>query len=331
MRFLDMKTDYAFKKVFGSENSKDILLSFLNSTLELGKEIIDLKIEDPYNVPKLQGMKDTSVDVKAILDDKTKVIIEMQILNHDGLESRILYNTAKNYANQLESGDKYSLLNPVIAQTILNFEMFEFKKYKSSFKLFEKDTFTKYKDDIELIFIELPKFQKELEECKSIEDKWIYFIKNADNLTIIPKEFQQVPFKTAFDIATQITWSQDELEVYDYVMMKEMEEVSALNTATKKGFDKGMKKWLKEGEEIGIKKGIEEGIKQGIEAGLKQGIQQGLLKAIELGLKLKFGIEGLKLYPEIKKIKDVDVLEAISEAIESAQSIEDIRKIYKES
>ncbi|MFK5975907.1 MAG: PD-(D/E)XK nuclease family transposase [Sulfurovum sp.] len=65
MRFLDMKTDYAFKKVFGSENSKDILLSFLNSTLELGKEIVDLTIEDPYDVPKLQGMKDTSVDVKA--------------------------------------------------------------------------------------------------------------------------------------------------------------------------------------------------------------------------------------------------------------------------
>ena len=60
----------------------------------MGKDIIDLTIEDPYNVPKLQGMKDTSVDVKATLDDKTKVIIEMQILNHDGLESRILYNTA---------------------------------------------------------------------------------------------------------------------------------------------------------------------------------------------------------------------------------------------
>ena len=72
MRFLDMKTDYAFKKVFGSENSKDILLSFLNSTLELDKEIIDLKIEDPYNVPKLQGMKDTSVDVKLPLMIKQK-------------------------------------------------------------------------------------------------------------------------------------------------------------------------------------------------------------------------------------------------------------------
>jgi len=139
-------------------------------------------------------MKDTSVDVKATLDDKTKVIIEMQILNHDGLESRILYNTAKNYSNQLDRNNKYTLLNPVIALTIVNFKMFDFredkqakeqdKKYKSSFKLFEKDTFTKYKDDIELIFIELPKFKKSLDECQSIEDKWIYFIKNARSLNV---------------------------------------------------------------------------------------------------------------------------------------------------
>ena len=71
------------------------------------------------------------------------------------------------------------------------------------------------------------------------------------------------------------------------------------------------------------------GMKKGIEIGIQQGIQQGLLKAIELGLKLKFGVEGLRIYPEIKKIKDVDVLEAISEAIESAGSVEEIRRIYK--
>jgi len=138
MKFIDIKTDYAFKKVFGSKNSKNILLSFLNSILDI--KIVDLTIEDPYNVPKLQGMKDTAVDVKAILDDKTKVIIEMQILNHDGFESRILYNTAKNYANQLDTGDMYSLLNPVIALTIVNFTMFDFDKYKSSLDLqFKQD------------------------------------------------------------------------------------------------------------------------------------------------------------------------------------------------
>jgi len=125
MRFLNIKTDYAFKKVFGSNNSINILKSFLNSTLELPSPIIDLKILDPYNVPKLKGMKETAVDVKALLEDKTKVIIEMQILNHDSFESRILYNTAKNYADQLDKGAKYNLLNPVIALTIVNFKMFK--------------------------------------------------------------------------------------------------------------------------------------------------------------------------------------------------------------
>ena len=212
MKFLDIKTDYAFKKVFGSENSKDILLSFLNSILELN--IVDLTIEDPYNVPKLQGMKDTAVDVKATLDDKTKVIIEMQILNHDGFESRILYNTAKNYSNQLDAGDKYNLLNPVIALTIVNFEMFEFEKYKSSFKLLEKDNFTKYKDDIELVFIELPKFNKDLDQCENIEGRWLYFIKNARKLDLIPKDIDK-NLQKAFSIASTANMSKDEIELQE--------------------------------------------------------------------------------------------------------------------
>ena len=163
MKFLDIKTDYAFKKVFGSEDSVDILISFLNSIIEFKdkKKIIDLNILDPYNVPKLKGMKDTFVEVKAKLDDNTKVIIEMQVLNHDGFEKRILFNAAKNYSMQLIKGENYESLNPVIALTITNFEMFEDdekkdKSYKSSFKLREEETLKLYKDDIELVFVELP-------------------------------------------------------------------------------------------------------------------------------------------------------------------------------
>jgi len=261
MRFLDMKTDYAFKKVFGSENSKDILLSFLNSTLELGKEIVDLTIEDPYNVPKLQGMKDTSVDVKATLDDKTKVIIEMQILNHDGLESRILYNTAKNYSNQLDKNNRYTLLNPVIALTIVNFKMFDFKKYKSSFKLFEKETFTKYKDDIELIFIELPKFKKSLEDCQTIEDKWIYFIKNARGLDVIPKNANST-IKEAYSIANRANLSKEELELQEkreeFLFIQKSSIEKAKREAKEEGREEGEKIGEERGEKIGeVKKAIE--------------------------------------------------------------------------
>jgi predicted transposase/invertase (TIGR01784 family) len=161
MRFLDVKTDYAFKKVFGSENSKEILISFLNSVLHFNddQKIISLSIVDPYNIPMLKGMKDTYVDVKAVLDNGCHVIIEMQVLNTEGLEKRILYNAAKKYSAQLKKGEEYQLLNPVIALTITDFELFkDNKELITHFKLIEKQQLIEYSDDIELIFIELPKF-----------------------------------------------------------------------------------------------------------------------------------------------------------------------------
>ena len=259
MKFLDIKTDYAFKKVFGSENSKDILLSFLNSILEIN--IVDLTIEDPYNVPKLQGMKDTAVDVKATLDDDTKVIIEMQILNHDGFESRILYNTAKNYANQLDAGDKYHLLNPVIALTIVNFKMFEFEKYKSSFKLLEKDNFTEYKDDIELVFIELPKFNKDLDECENIEERWLYFIKNARKLDLIPKDIDK-ELEKAFTIASTANMTKDEIN-----LQEKREEFLFIQKNS-------IEKAKRDGENQGREEGIRLGLEQGLEKGLEQGKEE---------------------------------------------------------
>ncbi|OQX26495.1 MAG: hypothetical protein BWK80_10160 [Desulfobacteraceae bacterium IS3] len=72
MRFSDVRTDYAFKKVFGSEESKEILISFLNAVIDFADdaEITDLTIVDPYQIPLIKGMKDTYVDVKAVLSDK---------------------------------------------------------------------------------------------------------------------------------------------------------------------------------------------------------------------------------------------------------------------
>jgi hypothetical protein len=135
MNFLDIKTDFAFKKVFGSEGSKDILINFLNAviTFENNQKIKSLTIVDPYNIPMLKGMKDTYVDVKAELDNNSHVIIEMQVLNHEGFEKRILYNAAKKYSAQLKKGDRYHLLNPVIALTITDFGLFPEQKKESGY------------------------------------------------------------------------------------------------------------------------------------------------------------------------------------------------------
>jgi len=259
MRFLDIKTDYAFKKVFGSENSKDILLDFLNAVLDLKEPISDLSIEDPYNVPKLRGMKDTTVDVKATLQDRSQVIIEMQVLNHDSFESRILYNTAKNYSNQLEKGDNYGLLNPVIALTIVNFEMFDFEKYKSSFKLFEKENFTEYKDDIELVFIELPKFNKSLDECEGVEEKWIYFIKNARSLNVVPNNINKA-LQKAFDIANTASLTKEELELQekreDFLFIQRSSIEKAKREGREEGKEEGREEGKKEGRLLGLREGV---------------------------------------------------------------------------
>ena len=261
MNFLDIKTDFAFKKVFGSEGSKDLLISFLNSVIEFDQQqtITDLTIVDPYSIPLLKGMKDTFVDVKAELSDNTKVIIEMQVLNHEGFEKRVLYNAAKNYSLQLKKGDPYHLLNPVIALTITDFILFKnTDELINNFKLLEKNQFIQYSDDIELIFIELPKFHKTEAELSSIQDKWLYFIKNAGNLDYIPKNLNQ-ELEKAFNIANEANLSEEELELQhkkkDFIYIQK----SSIEFATKTGMEQGLEKGLQQGLEQGLQQGLEQG------------------------------------------------------------------------
>ena len=227
MPFLDVKTDFAFKKVFGSEESKDILLSFLNALLDFGQEtIVDLTLVDPYQIPLIVGMKDTYVDVKAQLSNGTQVIIEMQVLNVPAFEKRVLYNAAKAYSTQLNRGDEYRLLNPVIALTITDFIMFaEWDSIISYFKLLEKQRFISYSDDIELIFVELPKFHKTAAELTSIADKWIYFLKQVGQLETIPQILaNDQAIQHAFQVANLASLSAQELEIQwkkiDFIMIQ---------------------------------------------------------------------------------------------------------------
>lgn len=200
-------------------------------------------------------MKDTYVDVKAELDNNSHVIIEMQVLNHEGFEKRILYNAAKKYSAQLKKGDDYHLLNPVIALTITDFDLFpEQPELISQYKLLEKKRLTEYSDDIELIFIELPKFIKSESELQTIQDKWLYFIKNAGSLEYVPKNLSK-EIEKAYQIANEANFSEEELELQhrkrDWVYIQK----SSIELASKTGREEG----LQEGLEKGIEKGLEQG------------------------------------------------------------------------
>ncbi len=249
MQFLDVRTDYAFKKVFGSDTSVEILKSFLNALIyhDRPHKIKDLTIVDPYNIPMIKGVKDTFVDVKAILDDNTKVIIEMQVLNHQGFEKRVLYNAAKNYSIQLNKREEYHLLNPVIALNIVDFDMFtDSNSVITNFKLIEKEQLLHYNDDIELIFVELPKFDKPLEELENIKDQWVYFVKNAGSLEYIPHNLDHI-IQQALENANEANLNREELEAQH----KRKEFISIQRLA------------LMKADTDGFSRGIEQGIEQG--------------------------------------------------------------------
>ncbi len=250
--FINPKTDFAFKKIFGSEQSKDILISFLNAIVyNEADEIQDLTILDPYQAPRIKGIKDSYLDVKATLANGQTVIIEMQVLNVLGFEKRVLYNAAKAFSIQLSVGEDYTLLNPVIALTITDFEMFPEAPDRiiSRYRLKEKTDLTDYSDDIELVFVELPKFKIILEHVESLIDKWLYFLNCASQLETVPKSLKAVPaIEHAFNVAQQSGLNPKELEILEKREMVLHDNRNAILKAQQDGLKKGLEQGLAEGE-----------------------------------------------------------------------------------
>ncbi|NET86418.1 MAG: Rpn family recombination-promoting nuclease/putative transposase [Moorea sp. SIO1F2] len=248
MRFISPKTDFAFKKIFGSDQSKDILISFLNAMIYSGNYVIqDLEIIDPYSAGDVVDLKDTYLDVKAVLEDGTTVIIEMQLWNVEAFKKRVVYNLCKTYGNQLQLGQGYFDINPVIALTITDFKLFPSSdKVISCFYFQEEEDHLPYQEnELKLVFVELPKFTKQLEDLESVIDKWIYFIKEAPNLEIIPDNFREIPqLEKALTIANQAGLSVSEVEKLRKQEMVLEDARGALSFAKRQGREEGERNLL---------------------------------------------------------------------------------------
>ncbi|MEP6489866.1 Rpn family recombination-promoting nuclease/putative transposase [Microcoleus vaginatus GB2-A3] len=215
MRFINPKIDFAFKKIFGSSDSKDILINFLNAILYEAQPVIeDLEIiESPPETPTL-GVQDTHLDVKATINGDRIALVEIQLINVPSFGNRVLYNAAKSYSQQLTGKERYERLKTVISLKITDFEMFENQpEFMSRFVFQEKEQQFECPDtEIELVFIELPKFSKELAELETSAEQWIYFLENTSNLDTVPETLSAVPeIQKAFRIASEENFTQQEL------------------------------------------------------------------------------------------------------------------------
>jgi len=260
MKFADPTNDMAFKKIFGDENKTEVLISFLNSILDFknNKLIKFVTIANPYQIPQIKDLKNTIVDVKAINQDNEEFIVEMQVEKDKNFAKRSLYYTSKSYINQIEKGEEYYKLKKVYFIGILDFAIFDTEDYLSRHLIVDEKTLKQELKDFEFSFIELKKFKLNLNECDTIAKKWIYFIQNADNFEVIPKEYEDIKeFKEAFSIATQYNWSEKELEIYDYVSMQNGKRISELLTAKEEGIEQGEKNAKIEIAKVSLKNGLD--------------------------------------------------------------------------
>ena len=245
MKFVDIKNDIAFRKIFGNENRKETLISFLNAVLDFQGEqrIVEVSILNPYQLPKLKGGKVTIIDVKATDQENRTYIIEMQVGNIDGFEKRVLFYSSKSYSDQIKRADFYRKLRPVIFIGILDFEHTNNPKCISRHQIRDVETGEQTIKDMEFTFIELPKFKLKLEELTTLMEKWIYFIKNAESLEVIPDNLDDEGLQSAYEEANIQTWTQEELDAYEYAFMREEDERARFDKsnqiAERKGREEG--------------------------------------------------------------------------------------------
>ena len=251
MKFIDPRIDFAFKKIFGNENAKDVLISFLESLLQLegDRRIAELTILDPFLAPKIRDLKYSILDVQCRDHRGVSYIVEMQVQKVAAFLKRIQYNSAKAYSNQIARSEDYPRLNQVIAITITDFVLYDdFDHCVSRHESRETITGKSYLREILHFFIELPKFSRSLEEADGILDLWIYFIKYAGSLQEVPEKMSASPFRHAFEMAMVANMTEEELEMYEKAGMAIADARGMVEQGRMEGEQKGRQEGRQEGE-----------------------------------------------------------------------------------
>jgi predicted transposase/invertase (TIGR01784 family) len=255
MKFADITNDIAFRKIFGNQNKKKTLVSFLNAVLNFPKDeqIVDVEITNPYQLGRLSGGNVTIVDVQAE-DEKGKVfIVELEIADEYFFHKEILPYILQDYASRIEKVAEFTRRETAYFIGILEFEIGKNPAYFSRHKVLDVETNEHVIQDVEFHLIELPKFDKTIDQLESSIDQWTYFIKNAKNLKLIPDSVSDEGLKEAYIEADRHQWSKLELEDYERVLIKQGEEMGTMTKAIRQAEERGEKR----GEEIGEKKNQE--------------------------------------------------------------------------
>jgi len=262
MSDLNPRVDIVFKKLFGVEENKDLLISLINSIVSKEDEVEDVDLLNPYNPRSFKADKLSILDIKAKRKkDGVRYSIEIQVNDEADYDKRALYYWGKLYTEQLEKGYDYEKLNKSIAIHILHFtSVVNNSNYHNVFRVRDDKEKKVYFEDLELHTIELNKFGNEkdkdlnviLRKIKSTLDIWVGFLAKYELLDInnLPKELDKKEIRKAMEIVDVMNLTKIEREAYEGRLKWLRAEASAL----KKKYEEGIEKGREEGREEGIEK-----------------------------------------------------------------------------
>jgi predicted transposase/invertase (TIGR01784 family) len=262
--FADPKTDFVFKRIFGSESRKPLLTALLNNLLELeGSEAI-ATVEHLPNEQHLESasLKLSIVDVKCTDVSGRKFVVEMQVLKIEGFEKRVVYNASKAYVMQLRNAEDYPKLCDVVGVTICNFTLWDELNADGSYlvpmlsrwRMQEQHSGAKGRSQLQHVFLELPKYAGG-DAPDSLVDRWAYFFGEAKNLDVVPPALAQGPVREALEVARSVNFSVDEWQAYERAKMAEQDARGALSVAHREGKAEGIAEGEARGEARGAAKG----------------------------------------------------------------------------
>ncbi|NLD96387.1 MAG: PD-(D/E)XK nuclease family transposase [Synergistaceae bacterium] len=270
---MNPRVDFVFKKLFGTEESKDILIDLINSIVSEKDTVVDIELRNPYNEKQFLEDKRSVLDIKARSEEGKWYDIEMQVLPEDWFAKRSLYYWSRLYSEQLQEGKHYRDLTKTICINILNFsQLYDEPLYHNVYKVRNVVSNSELLDEFELHFIELRKYDESLaDSLKTALDRWVNFLKLAgvyDSETM-PEELKaSPPVRKAMNLLERLSATKEERAIYDDRLKWIRDVESSLETMERRGRELGRA----EGIEIGREQGLEQAKKENARRMLRKGM-----------------------------------------------------------
>ena len=271
--FINPFTDFGFKRIFGQEVSKELLKDFLNLLLKGERTIVDLQFMNPEMLPETEDNRKVVFDLYCKSEDGTYFVVEMQASRQANFKDRSLYYQSRIISAQGRIGNDWNYnICPVYGVFFMNFIMSA--KLRTDVALMDMENGKVFNPKLRQIFLEMPLFLKEAEECENDFERWLYLIKNMNILTRMPFQARRKVWDKLLGLADRAAMTQEEDDAYEASLKVYRDYNNTIDYARM------------EGREIGLAEGREEGIAEGKKEGREEGERN---KQLEIAGKLKAG------------------------------------------